>query len=181
MKGILLAIGVVFVLFVVILAGTAIGVYNECVEMETTIEAQYKQNQNNYDNFFKSVVEIAQVSDKYKDALKDVFMGAIQGRYGKDGSKATWAWLQEHNPNLDASVYTKIQQVIESGRKNFEINQKMLIDKKQVYQLQLRGFPSGVFARILGFPKIDLSKFDIVTSDRTEKAFETKKDEPIKL
>lgn len=181
MKSILIGIGVVFVLFCTIIIGTGIGTWNECVEQEASIEAQYKQNQNNYDNFFKSVVEIAQVSDKYKDGLKEVFMSAIQGRYGKDGSKATWAWLQEHNPNLDASVYIKIQQVIESGRKNFEVNQKMLIDKKQIYQIQLKGFPSGVFARILGFPKIDLSKFDIVTSDRTEKAFETKKDGPIKI
>ena len=181
MKGILIGIALVFGLFMIVVIGTAIGTWNECVMQETSIEAQYKQNQNNYDNFFKSVVEIAQVSDKYKDGLKDVFTAAIQGRYGKDGSKATWAWLQEHNPNLDASVYTKIQQVIEGGRKTFEVNQKMLIDKKQVYQIQLKGFPSGVFARLLGFPKIDLAKFDIVTSDNTEKAFETKKADPIKI
>ena len=181
MKGILIGLGAVVLLFFVIVIGSGISVYNICVEQETAIEAQYKQNQNNYDNFFKSVVEVAQVSDKYKDGLKEVFTAAIQGRYGKNGSKATWAWLQEHNPNLDASVYTKIQQVIEGGRKTFEVNQKMLIDKKQVYQLQLRGFPSGVFARLMGFPKIDLAKYDIITSDRTEKAFDTKKDEPIKL
>jgi hypothetical protein len=36
-------------------------------------------------------------------------------------------------------------------------------------------------ASISGFPHIDLSKYDIVTSDRTEKAFTTKKDEAIKL
>lgn len=161
--------------------GAVIGTYNTCVEQETSIEAQYKQNQNNYDNFFKSVIEIAQVSDKYKDGLKEVFTAAISGRYGANGSKATWAWLQEHNPSLDASVYTKIQQVIESGRANFETNQKLLIDKKMVYQLTLRGFPSGLICRVLGFPKVDLSKMDIVTSGATEQAFETKKADPIKI
>ena len=181
MKGILIGIGLVIALFVMIVVGTGIGTYNECVEQEAAIEAQYKQNQNNYDNYFKTVVETAQVADKYKDALKDVFTSAIQGRYGKDGVKSVWTWLQEHNPQLDASAYTKNQQTIEGGRKNFEVNQKMLIDKKQVYQVQLNRFPSNIFARVLGFPKIDLAKFDIVTSERTSKAFETKKDEPIKL
>ena len=181
MKGILIVVAAVLGLGIVIGAGSFVGVYNTCVEQETSIGAQYKQNQNNYDNFFKSVMETAQVATKYSADLKKVFDRAMTGRYGANGSKATWAWIQEHNPTLDVNVYTKIQQIIESGRANFETNQKLLIDKKAVYNLTLTRFPTNLVAGAMGFPKIDLTKMDIVTSDDTQKAFDTKKADAIKI
>ena len=181
MKAMLLVVAAVLAVGTIAILGTGVSVYNTCIGMEAGIEAQYKQNQNNYDNFFKSVVETAQVTDKYAADLKKVFDGAMTGRYGSGGSKATWAWLQENNPKLDASLYTKIQQIIESGRANFETNQKLLIDKKQVYQVHISEFPGNLYARVLGFPKLNLSKYDIVTSNETTEAFETKKSAPLKF
>ena len=178
---ILLALGVVFVLCGITCAGSVISTNNELVSLEQGLQAQYDQNRNNYDNMFKKFQEIAQVPSMYADDMKKVYDGAIQGRYGKDGSKAMFQWIQEHNPNFDASLYRQIQQVIESGRNDFEANQKTLLDKKRVYLTQIKQFPTNIIAGMLGFPKIDLSKIDILTSDRTEQAFKTKKDEPIKL
>jgi hypothetical protein len=40
---------------------------------------------------------------------------------------------------------------------------------------------TGTVAKFMGFPKIDLEKFGIVTSNETDKAFDTKKSEPFKL
>lgn len=117
----------------------------------------------------------------YVDDLKKLYDSALAGRYGKNGSKAVWQFLKEQNPTLDAGLYRQIQQVIESGRNNFEANQTMLIDKKRTYETSLKRFPNNVIAGFLGFPKIDLTKYDIVTSDTTEEAFKTKKSEPFKL
>lgn len=171
----------VFFLFTVGIVGTFVGTNNELVSLEQSITAQYDQNKNNYDNFFKSVKEVAQVPSMYVDDMKKVYDSAIKGRYGEDGSKAMFSFIKEHNPNFDASLYTKIQQVIQSGRKDFELNQKMLIDKKRLYQTNLRKFPSNIVAGVLGFPKIDLNKFNIVTSDATEKAFIEGKSEPMTI
>lgn len=182
--GIKITIGI-FVFIVTVLAigcGAVVGINNKCVRLEAEIKAQYKQNQNNYDNYFKKLKEVAQVPAMYVNDLKKVWDGVMKGRYGKDGSRATWQWLKEHNPTLDTSMYKKIQTIIESGRADFEQNQKMLLDKKRLYEdTYLKVFPSGMIASILGFPKMDLASMDIVTSEETEKVFKNKKSNHIKL
>jgi RNAse (barnase) inhibitor barstar len=172
--------GSVLIIFI-IGCGTIVGINNKCVKLEAGIEAQYKQNQNNYDNYFKKLKEIAQVPEMYVADLKKVWDGVMGGRYGKNGSRAAWQWIKEHNPKLDVSLYKKIQSVIEAGRADFETNQKMLLDKKMIYEIYLGTFPSGFIASVLGFPKKDLNSMDIVTSEETKKIFETKKSDYIKL
>lgn len=178
---ILLGLLVTGLLFAAITVASIISINNDLVSQEASLEAQYKQNQNNYDNFTKKVVEIAQVPAMMRDDLEKVTKAAISGRYGANGSKAVFQFIKEQNPTISSEVYTKIQQVIDSGRNAFEAEQKMLLDKKRLYVTDLKSFPTSFIAALLGFPKIDLSKIDIVTSDQTEKAFETKKDKPLNL
>ena len=178
---VLIGLFVVGLLGTAVIVGGVVGINNDMVFQEQGIKAQFDQNKNNYDNYFKKLKEAAQVPDMYTKDLKEVYTAAISGRYGSNGSQATFQWLKEHNPNVDASLYKKIQQIIEAGRDNFEANQKMLVDKKRVYETTLNQFPGGLVAKLLGFPKIDLSKFKIVTSDHTEEAFTKGKSDPIKL
>lgn len=161
--------------------GAAFGFRSDCIKAEAGIKAQYSEDQNNYDNMWKSFREMSQVNESYAADLKKVFDSAVQGRYGTGGSKAVMQWITEHNPNLSDATYVKLQAAIEAGRNRFEAEQKQLIDRKREYEVLL-GSTQALFVNpFFGFPKINLDKFGIVTSDRTNKAFEEKKDDEIKL
>lgn len=178
---ILLMVGLAFLVLGGVACSVGVGTYNGLITQEEGVKAQYKQNQNNYDNMWKKFREASQVSTQYTNDLKKVYDSAIQSRYGKQGSGAMMQWLKEHNPNFDAGMYKNLQQLVESGRNSFEANQKMLIDKRRAYETDLRVFPNSVLASVMGFPKIDLDKYDIVTSGATDKAFETGKADEVKL
>lgn len=182
-KGLIATLSILGVLgfFALGFVGSIFSFRGQAVAMENTIVAQYDQNRNNYDNMWKRFKEIAQVSDKYADDLKKIYDATMQGRYGADGSKAMFQWIQEQNPQLDSQVYTKLQTSIEAGRISFEADQKQLIDKKREYQNLLRSNRALFVNWILRFPKIDLSKYDIVTSEATDDAFNTKKADEVQV
>jgi hypothetical protein len=160
----------------------ALGFRSDCISAEAGIKAQYKQNQNNYDNMWKKFLEASQVNKAYADDLKELYKDAMTGRYGANGSQATFQFIKEHNPTLDPQTYVKLQALIEAGRNGFEAEQKQLLDRKMQYEQFLGSTSALVFNNFFNFPRIDLDKYDIVTSSKTEKVFEDKKDdEPVKL
>lgn len=185
MKYALLAVGAItglFVLLAVFLGFGYLGFSNTANGFEVDIKAKYTNNQNVYDNGFKKVLEMAQVPDMQVAGLKELYDGAMKGRYGADGSKAVLQAIKEQNPTLDQKTYLKIQQTIEEFRNEFQANQTGLISVKQSYERYLTATTNGrIFNTFAGYPRIDLAKYDIVTSDQTQKAFDTKRDGPLQL
>ena len=91
-------------------------------------------------------------------------------------------FIKEQNPNLDPKIYYKIEEVIEAGRNEFQDSQKIVIDTKRSYQTNLGYFWKGFWLHMAGYPKVDLNKYKIVTTERAAKAFDSgKEDGPIKL
>jgi hypothetical protein len=148
-------------------------------QYENGIEAQYSENQNTYDNGWKKVVEAAQITELQAAQLKGLYVDVLKGL--KD-SNAMLLALGQFNPNMDQGTHKKVQQLIEAFRNDFRERQSELIARKNEYKNYLTVNWSGrFFNMIAGYPKIDLKKFDIVTSNRTEDAFKTKRDEPLNL
>lgn len=158
-----------------------ISAYNTGNRLETALKATYENNQNVLAQYSNRVAEAAQVPAMQREDLKAVVTAALEARYGDEGSRALFQFLQEQNPTIDSTVYVKLQQIIESGRKDFEIAQTRLIDQKRVYETALGSFWQGTWLGIAGFPRTNLDDYKIVTNLRTEEAFGTGMEEPIQL
>lgn len=164
---------------VLAIGGYVMSVRSSANRMEKNVVYQYEQNKNNYDKMWKTFKETAQVTDMYAGDVQKLFSQVIEGRKGSD--QELFRMIKESNPTLDASIYKRLQEVIEAGRSDFEENQKMLLDKKKQYATFLDEIPEGPIASFFGFPKVDLNQFQIVTSDRTEGTFKSGKDDEVKL
>jgi hypothetical protein len=178
----LIVIAVIVVLIGGIGFSSYVSAYNYGNSMEQQLVAAKESNKNILAQYGQKVLEVAQVPDMYKKDLVEVTTAAIQGRYGKEGSSATFQMLKEQNPTLDAAMYRKIQQVIESGRNDFTAGQTRLIDVRRSYTTTLGTFWTGMWMRFAGYPKLNLADFDIVSTDRADTAFKNKKEDgPIQI
>lgn len=164
-----------------IVAVSYVSAYNSGNRMEQNILATWENNENILANYGNKVVEAAQVTEMQRDDLTDVIAAAMAGRYGDDGSKAVFQMITEQNPQIDSSVYTQIQRIIEAGRNDFTTAQTILTDQRRVYKTKLGTFMGGTFLSMAGYPKIDLEKYKPVSTARASEAFETGIEESIKL
>lgn len=163
-------------------AGSYISYANYGNRTEVAIKARYQDNENIYANGTQKVMEVAQVPAMYKDDLKEVFTAAIQGRYGENGSQATFQWLKEQNPQLDSGMYVKVQQVIEAFRNEFKTAQTALLDQCRSYETKRGYIWSGFWLNLAGYPKMDIAKMcTIVSTDKARQTFETKRDTGVTL
>jgi uncharacterized protein (UPF0333 family) len=174
------------VALLIALAGVAavsyISAYNFGNSTEQQLKAVRENNKNILAQYGQKVQEAAQVPSMYAEDVTKVVTAAVQGRYGADGSKATWQMLKEQNPSLDASMYKQIQQIIESGRNDFQNGQSRQIAVKQGYETALGSFWQGMWLRIAGYPKLNLDEFKIISTGRADDAYQKgKEDAPLKL
>lgn len=155
--------------------------YNIANKSEINIKYNFKDLENIKSNYTMKIREMAQVPDMYVDALKSVVSDAMEGRYGADGSKAVFQMISEHNPTVDPTMYNRIQQVMEAGRNDFQNAQSKHNDMLGAYEKTLTTFPNNIVYTILSYPKLDLSKYQIIIASETQKQFETGIDEKINL
>lgn len=179
---IILGIIVAFVVGVgIICLSTYIHWANYGNTMEISLKTKYQDNQNVLAQYTTKIGEMIQVPGAYKDDLKEIVNATFQGRYGADGSKAMVQFIKEQNLALDPSMYKDIQTQMVAGRNAFENSQRALLDERRSYETNLGNVWSGFWLKLAGYPKTDLSKYDPVINDHTEKAFATKRDEGIQL
>jgi hypothetical protein len=158
------------------------GFQNDANRFENDIRAQYSVNQNVYDNGWKMVREKAKVPVIYEEQLEKLYKSALDARYGDQGAKGLLLFIKEQNPQLDPAVYTQVQQAVEIFRKSFEQSQTELVSRKQTYSNYLTATYSGRFYNMFSsYPHLDLTKYDIVTSEKTEQDFSTKKAQELEL
>jgi hypothetical protein len=176
------AILAIILAIIAIIFGSYVDAFNYGNRMDNTIDAQYKQTENVLAQYSQRIQELVQVPTMYKDDLKEVVSATMQGRYGADGSKAVFQFIKEHNISFDSNLYKTLQQNIEAGRKDFEFENKKLIDMVNEYKIAIGSFYRGFWIHLAGFPKIDFEKFKPITNTYAKETFEKGVEaQPIKL
>lgn len=176
------SVAAVAILGMVAIGGISyVSAYNTGNRLEQSLKATYENNRNILAQYGNKIAEAAQVPAMQRDDLTAVVTAALEGRYGDDGSRAVFQFIQEQNPQIDSTVYIQLQRMIEAGRNEFTAAQTKLTDQKRVYETALGSFWQGTWMSVAGYPKINLEEFKIVSTARADEAFETGIEEPLQL
>jgi hypothetical protein len=174
---IILAIAGVSLLVLIGLIGSVVGIYNRAATNRNAYEMKLKDNPSEMDNMWKKIAQVCQLADSKKDAFKEIFTSYAQARTPEDSGKMM-LWVKENAPTLDLKVYDNAQNIIVASRDSWTFRQKELVGIAEEYNKDLVRFPNNIILGIFGFKKIDPK---VITSTRTEKAFETGKDDDVSL
>lgn len=152
------------------------GYSNQEVALRQQTKAQQKNLEVVFDNTWKIIQQVAQVSDQYRDAFMKIYPKLMEGRYGARGKGTLLSFITESNPNFDTSLYQKVANAIEGQRNNFTNEQSRLIDLKREHDTLRQTQPASWF--IGNRPEILIV---VVTSEKTDTAFKSGKDNDIEV
>jgi hypothetical protein len=159
-----------FFLFVIF-----IGAKNGEARLRNAIGAKQKDNKSEFDNMWKKISQVAQVTDAQRSSLMEIFTSYANAR-NQGGGGTLSKWIHESVPNVDTTTFNNLQNIITSSRDRWTQRQKELLDMKREHDNMLDTFPSDMVLSVLGKERIDVV---IVTSARTEKAFDSGADDDV--
>ncbi len=180
-------VGIGAVLFAVIfLISSYFSIQNTAVNKQENVRAHEKSYNQEFDNMFKKIAQIAQIPDHAlqgaKDAFKEIYTPLIEGRYKDGRNDGLMRWVQESNPQFDTkdyyNLYQQLANTIEASRDKLTNKGNEWIAVVQDYNRYIRAEPRSWFLSENKFPKEEAK---IITSSKTEEAVKTGKDDDIDL
>jgi hypothetical protein len=139
MKGLFITLGVIVAIAIGVIIWW-VGVSNTEIRLRTKIGAQQEMTQAYYTKLWEILQTKAGVASEYADKFKEIQVGIMEGRYSTGGQMMKW--IQEANPNFDASLYKDVMNSIEGQREGFFVEQKKLRDMAAQHENLLKVFPS---------------------------------------
>jgi hypothetical protein len=149
---------------------------NSEIKLRNRIVAEQTVCTSYFDKMWKVISQKAQIADKYKDSFKEVYTPLIEGRYSNEGSGTLMKWIQESNPQFDASLFKDIMVAVEAQREGFFIEQKKLIDMDMMHKNMRQTVPNSWF--IGNRPDVGIV---VITSTKTDDIYKTGKEDDVKL
>jgi hypothetical protein len=169
MKGFLIGL-IVLVIVGGSIAIWGIGVSNSERTLRNKIEAQQETTEIFYTKLWEILKSKAGVTEEYAEQFKEIQFGIMEGRYSTGGEMMKW--IQEANPEFDASLYKDLMNSIEGERNGFFIEQKKLIDMQKQHKDMLVIFPKKLI-----LSNRELIEITVLKNAVTKEAFETGTDQ----
>ena len=138
-KNLLIGGGIVIILVLGIIM-YAVSTSNGEVRLRARIGGQQEMTEAYYTALWEILTTKAGVAKEYASKFKEIQVAIMEGRYSTGGE--LMKWIQEANPEFDASIYKDIMNSIESKREGFFIEQKKLRDMAVEHETMLKTWPS---------------------------------------
>ena len=163
--------GLLITLVVLVVVGGAllwwgVDVSNTEKKLVNKIEAQQEATEVFYTKLWEILKSKAGVTEEYAEQFKEIQFGIMEGRYSTGGEMMKW--IQEANPEFDASLYKDLMNSIEGERNGFFIEQKKLVDMEKQHKDMLEVFPKSVILK-----NRDAVEITVLKNVATKEAFET--------
>jgi hypothetical protein len=176
----LIGCGVFVLIFVIgafITLAWGVSTYNGIQGVQNTIKAKQEDNKSEFDNMWKKIAQVAQVTEKDRSSLMDIFIKHAGARTTDSGGSLA-KWVQESVPNISSEGFNNLSNIIVASRDRWTMRQKELLDLKREHDNYRTKFPSNILCGLFGIQEV---KVQIITSDKTDKTFETGKDNDTKV
>jgi len=171
----------VFIIGLFVILISCISASNREVELRNKFTEQFDNRSALYDKVFKTIKQKGQVAKQNDSSFRYNVNAIMAGR--KDAEGLMMKWIQESNPNANFSevsaLYKDLSRAIEAQREEFFQQEKLLRSVKREHDDLLGKFPGGFLLKtILGRKNLEYTP---ITSDRTENAVKTGKDNDIEV
>lgn len=168
------AIAVFLVLNVVLLK---IYYTNEEVRLRNLYVAQYDVIEGYHDAMWKIIQQQAQVTDKYQESFRDIYVGIMEGRYSNEGGRgALMNWIQESNPQFSVSLFSQLMNTIEVQREAFLKEQTKMLNIINQHSNLIETIPGRWF-----LSDKEKLEYTMISSSRSKKVRETGIDDDVDL
>ncbi|MBQ2838853.1 MAG: hypothetical protein IKL11_02870 [Muribaculaceae bacterium] len=169
----------IIIIAIVVVAIVLIAMYfsynNKEIALRKEVEAQRGKIESVHDKMWKVIKQKANVTEQYRDMFEKVYPDIIAGRYSGEGAMAM-KWIQEANPEIDASLYKDVMQAIEIQREHFHSAQTRMLDVIRERATLIESYPSRWF--ISNKSEIE---YEVVSSTRSKTVMDTGLDDEIEI
>lgn len=162
---------IILLLAIFVFVSMKISYNNQDASYRSDFTAQEKVIEMVYENMWKTIHGVAQVSEQYKESFKEIYVQIIDKRYNNDNG-LLMKWIQENNPNFDSKLYDKVNNAIMSERYAFLNAQKKITDIENQHRKLLTTFPGSILVT-----NKKLLEYEVISSTKTKKVMETRIDD----
>lgn len=166
---------IIIAVLVVALIAMYFSYNNKEIALRKEAEAQKGKIESVHDKMWKVIKQKANVTEQYRDMFEKVYPDIIAGRYSGEGAMAM-KWIQEANPEIDASLYKDVMQAIEIQREHLHTAQTRMLDVIREREALIESYPSRWI--ISNKSKIE---YEVISSTRSKTVMETGLDDDVEI
>lgn len=166
---------IIIAVLVVALVAMYFSYNNKEIALRKEAEAQKGKVESVHDKMWKVIKQKANVTEQYREMFEKVYPDIIAGRYSGEGAMAM-KWIQEANPEIDASLYKDVMQAIEIQREHLHTAQTRMLDVIREREALIESYPSRWF--ISNKSKIE---YEVISSTRSKTVMETGLDDDVEI